>query len=118
MLTNRELSDLRDAISELLPDTCNVLSVTRTSDGAGGWTEVWGTLTRAVSCRMDKASGSEGYIGAARQPFAGYILTTVYDVDLQPGYRVEHNSLTYAVIGYPNDDQSALITQRALVERV
>ena len=36
-----ELTRLRADIAELMPDTGYILSVTRTSDGGGGWTDAW-----------------------------------------------------------------------------
>ena len=46
MLSNAELTDMRDTIQDyLLPDTCNILSIARSSDGSGGFTEAWGTAT-------------------------------------------------------------------------
>ncbi len=116
-LTSRELEEMRAAVGDLMPDTCRILSKTSISDGAGSSTDTWGTITRNVSCRMDKASGSEGYIAGGRQPFAGYILTVPYDTTLLTTHRVEHGGYTYAVIAV-NEDQSNLIVTRAEVERV
>ena len=117
MLTSGELTDMRAAVYDLMPSQCNILSPTRVSDGAGGNPETWGTATANVSCRIDKASGSEGYVGASRQPFAGYILTLPYDTVILTTYRVEMGANTYAVIS-DNGDQSDLIVKRVLVESV
>src|SRR5512140_2882804 len=116
-LTQSELDDMRAAVLDLLPSTVNVLSVTRTSNGAGGFTEAWGTVTANVSCRLDFVNGSEGILGASRQPFAGYMLTMPYDTAITSDNRVEHGGLTYAVIT-DNADQSDLIVKRVQVQRV
>jgi hypothetical protein len=62
-------------------------------------------------------NGSEGYIGASRQPFVGYMLTLSATVSILPAYRVYHAGYTYAVLA-GNEDQSNLIVQRVEVERV
>ena len=49
MLTNAELAQIRGDIAGMLPDTCNLLTLTRTSDGQGGWSEAWGTASSAWS---------------------------------------------------------------------
>ena len=99
MLTDPELEAIRAAIEDLLPDTCNILSVTRTSDGQGGWTESWGTATAAAPCRLDVARpGGEQVFGASVQPFTGYVLTLAHDETITTAHRVSCNSQTFSVV--------------------
>jgi hypothetical protein len=99
MLTDPELESIRSAIESLLPDTCNILSVTRTSDGQGGWTETWGTATASAPCRLDVARpGGEQVFGASVQPFTGYVLTLAHDETITTAHRVSCNSQTFSVV--------------------
>jgi head-tail adaptor len=114
-----ELAELRAAVAELLPDTCNLLAVTRASDGQGGFTEAWGTVTggTAIPCRLDYVRGVNVVIGGAMQPFSGWMLTLPYDATITTAYRVQHNSHTYAVIGV-DAGKSWAASVRLLVERI
>ncbi|MFA5376889.1 MAG: head-tail adaptor protein [Dehalococcoidia bacterium] len=99
MLTDPELEAIRAAIESLLPDTCNILSVTRTSDGQGGWMDTWGTATASAPCRLDVSRpGGEQIFGASVQPFTGYVLTLAHDETITTGYRVSCNSQTFSVV--------------------
>lgn len=98
-LTNNELIAMRRAINDLLPGTCNILSLTRTSDGQGGWTEAWGTATTGVSCRLDNVTKREQLSGAAVQHFTGWVLTVPYDTTITQSQRVEIGSTQYNVRG-------------------
>ena len=98
MLTNEELSWMRDTLEELMPDTCNILSVTNTSDGMGGYTESWGTATANVSCRLDTVQGSYRDLEGAIQTYQKLVLTVPHDTTLTAENRIEHSSVTYQVI--------------------
>jgi len=104
-LSDAELSGMRSIINELLPDTCNILQVTRTKDGAGGWTESWGTASggTAVACRLDSIGGIVNVVGGAVQSFHGWIMTLPYDTTITTANRIEHGSDTYQVITIDTD---------------
>jgi SPP1 family predicted phage head-tail adaptor len=116
-LTNRELQEARDAVLDLLTDTCDLLTKTSVSDGMGGQVDTWGTVGFSVACRMDAVSGSESFVGAGLQAFSGYMLTLPYDTAIDTSYRVEHGGNTYDVLAV-NGDQSNLIVVRAQLQRV
>lgn len=116
MIPTSELADLRAASLDVLPDTCIILSPSTASDGQGGQTTTWGTASTSA-CRLDKMDGSEGYIGASRQAFSGYMLTLPSTTVLLNNYRVTHGGYTYSVITV-NEDQTNLILKRAELERV
>ena len=113
------LAAMRSAIADLLPDTCNILSVTRTPDGQGGVTESWGTAYGTVSCRVDMPqnlmAGRENLVGGALQPFTSYILSLPYDTTITTNNRVEHSGATYAVISV-NTEQSWMAVKRVTME--
>ena len=98
-LTDAELESMRGAIEELLPDTCNILSVTQASDGQGGMIDTWGTATAGAACRLDQARpGTEAIFSASVQPFHGYVLTVAHDTTITTGNRVACNSQTFNVV--------------------
>lgn len=98
-LTNAELEQMRAAIEELLPDTCTVLSVTRASDGQGGYTETWGTVTASLACRLDTARpGTQAQFGASVQPFQGYVLTVNHGGTITTANRILKDGYTFEVV--------------------
>lgn len=97
MLTSSELTYMRDAIEQLLPDTCTIQSVTTTPDGFGGVTETLTTTASNVACRLDMTSGREPAIGGAVQQFTSYMLSLPYNTTIAATDRVVINSVSYAV---------------------
>lgn len=117
-LSNWELASMRSTLSELMPDTCNILSGTATPDGIGGQSVAWGTTYSGVSCRLDQMKkGYETMSGGAVYPFGQYVLTIAYDGTINTQNRVEHGSVTYNVIGV-DQDKSWPITTRVIVEAI
>ena len=116
-LSATELANMRAVVEQLLPDTCNILTVTRTADGAGGWTDSWGTVTASVDCRLDPISGKEQLAGGAIEPFHRFVLTVPYDTTILPAYRIEHSTFIYNIISV-DYDKSWPVSKRAIVERV
>jgi head-tail adaptor len=121
MLTNAELAQMQADILSLLPDTCNILGVTtRTSDGMGGLTETWGTVTggTAVACRMDFTQpGREAMTNDTLTPYQRGMLSLPYSTVITTAHRVEFGSETYNVIA-TNTGGSKLAVRRVVVERV
>lgn len=116
-ITNAELTDIRSAIEDLLPGTCNILSATRTSDSQGGYTETWGTATADLSCRIDNVSKSEQLFGGVIQPFTGFVLSLPWDTTITTAHRVEIGSTYYNVRGVDNGKSWNAVV-RALIEEV
>lgn len=116
MLDRNELKDMRDAVEGLFPDFCNLLTVTRTSNGAGGFTEAWGTITRNVPCRVDQQIGSERLTDGSLRAFTSLEMCIPYDTAITEAYRVEHSGYTYHVVN-ANLDQSWQIEKVILLER-
>jgi len=115
------LTAMREAIALLLPDTCNLLTVTRTPDGMGGNTETWGTASTSVACRVDMdqgmMAGRELLTADSLVPYTKYILSIPYDTTITTGYRVEHSGATYAVTSV-NTEQSWMAVKRCILETV
>jgi len=111
------LAAMREAIAELLPDTCSVLSKTSTPDGMGGQTTTWGTLS-TVACRVDIQQGREQVAGGGVQAYVRTVLSLPYDTTITEAHRVYHGGVTYAVIEPPNTDQSWIAVKRVELEKV
>lgn len=117
MLDNSMLAAMREAIAELLPDTCDILTVTQTSNGQGGLNETWAVAYSDVPCRLDVISKREAAQGGAVQQFTGHVLSLPYDTTISDNDRVEIDDVTYAVTGI-NDGQSWKAVKRVYVEAV
>jgi head-tail adaptor len=94
---------MRSSINQLMPDSCNILAGTLTSDGMGGNTEAWGTLTAGVACRVDYRSsnigtgGREQITGGALLPYQMAVITLPYDTTVTPAHRIEVDSNVFSI---------------------
>lgn len=119
----RELRRLRtDIESATLPDTGNILSLTRTSDGRGGWTEAWGTVTANVACRLELVQrnlgiGIEGVNNASIRPYSTWILTLPHGTAFTTANRFEYGGEAYNVTEV-NANSSWLPNVRATLEKI
>jgi hypothetical protein len=111
------LAAMREAIGQLLPDTCSILTVTETPDGQGGVSQTWATAYSNVPCRLDIKTRQEPLIGDSLQTFRGYMLSMPYDTVIAFGDRVTIDGTTYAVMSV-NDGQSWQAVKRVTVEAV
>jgi head-tail adaptor len=118
MLTNTDLADMREAIAELLPATCHILSVTRTSDGQGGFTDTWGTATANVACRLDYQQGvgrrGEMVVAASMQPYNGFVLSLPWNSTITAANRIKIGSTNYNVTMVDNGKSWAAVRRAAL----
>jgi head-tail adaptor len=117
MFDDVELTSMRSAFEGLMPDTANILTLTTTSDGQGGFTQTWGTAGTAVRCRIDSVRGREGQAGGAIYPFHQMVMTLPYNSVVSTEGRIEHNSTTYNVVAV-DSDKSWKITTRVVLEAV
>lgn len=115
-LSTDELSGMRAAINQLLPDACYVLTATNVSDGAGGVTVSWGT-TGTTTCRLDVVSGMEQLTGGAIQPYTKYMVSLPYDTTLTQSNRIKVGTNTYSVKSI-NLGQSWSAVARVEVEKI
>ena len=89
----------------LMPDECNILEITQTSDSQGGFTDAWGTVTGGaeIACRIDAVttgsniSAREKVSGGALQPYHTFVLTLPQGTTITESNRVEVNSGTFTV---------------------
>lgn len=116
LLSSDELEYMRTAIEELLPDTCNILSATLSSDGAGGMTASWGTVGVAVPCRLDAIRGNESVVGGGLAPQHAYVLTLAHDATIDTDDRVEIGTYTFTVVSI-DLEKSWAACKRVYLER-
>lgn len=116
-LSAEELQQMRDDIEDLMPDTCNILSLAYTRDNQGGMIETWGTATASVPCRIDFNFGRETLTGGAIQPFTRAMLSVPYNTTITASNRVAWGSYTFNVVAV-NLGQSWLVVKRAVLEEV
>lgn len=116
-LSAADLSQMRDDIELLMPDTCTIQSLTLASDGQGGQTETWGTALASAACRLDFIRGDETLTSGAIQPYTTVMLSLPYNTVITTENRVVHDSVTYNVTSV-NDGQSWNIVKRAVLEVV
>lgn len=112
-----ELTQARADVINMLPDSCDILSVTYTRDGEGGSSETWGTISSNVPCRIDYRSGRETLQGGAIQPYTNMIISLPYNVALETTNRIFADGQTYAVKS-SNARQSWIVAVRAELERI
>jgi hypothetical protein len=121
MLSNEDLDYMREAIEDLLPDTCDILQVTQTPDGFGGVSQTWGTAAAgtAVPCRLDIVSNGspESVAGASVRAYQETVLSMPYNIVVSTTNRIKHEGTTYAVQAV-NTGQSWIAVKRCKLERV
>lgn len=120
MLTAEELRVMREAVNELLPNVCSILTASRAPDGQGGYTETWGTALSGVHCRLDpgRRENRELVAGAVLAPYSWWQLTLPHDAEITEGQRVEiAGDGVYDVI-FVDTAKSWRVTTRAYLARV
>ena len=110
------LAAMRAAISELLPDTCQIITLTNSPDSEGGGTQSRATAS-AISCRLDVTQAREQVTGGAIQPYIAYKLSVPYDASITAGNEILHSGINYAVTGV-NLGQSWKAVVRVDLERL
>lgn len=118
-LSASELAQMRSDIAELLPDTCNILALTSTSDGAGGQVDTWGTATggTAVSCRVDYRSGREQVASSQLTSYQSATISFAFDVTITPLNRIQVGANVFSIQAV-NKGQSWLAITRATAELI
>ena len=118
LLTDADLTFMRDTIEEMFPDTCSILSETLLSDGQGGVSSSWGTVSSKVPCRLDDkpaALNQLPFVAGGEKEAHQYQLSLASSATITAGDMVELNSLTYHVVSV-NINQSWRAVSRAVVE--
>lgn len=99
MLSADELTAMRATAEEAMPVTGVVTRATMTSDGMGGWSQVWATVD-TVSCRVSPPGNVRLDQWTEKiQNRTPYILDAEQGADIEPGDQVTIGSTVYLVVG-------------------
>jgi hypothetical protein len=119
LLDATDLATLRTDLEALLPDTCTINYVTRTADGAGGWTEATTARGTSIACRiMPMQFGAFAGISADQlKEGRAWVLSVANDQTVEIDDQVVVGSNTYHVKQL-NTDESEIGLTRAYLERL
>jgi len=103
--------------SDYLPDTCSIITATRTPDGMGSESSVWAVSAASVPCRMAPsglASNTELERAARVTAVERWTLTVAWDQDLTKLDRIEYDGKTYEVEDIAADRSWQLVKRAQL----
>jgi SPP1 family predicted phage head-tail adaptor len=88
-----------------LGETVAIQALTRSSDGMGGFTEAWATVSGAPTRAMiEAAPGSERWGYMRQVPGNTYRMVTRYFSGATAAQRVQWDGKTYAILGVVDPD--------------
>lgn len=96
MLPEVDILAMREAITASLGDACTILRVTRTPDGAGGFSEAESAVAE-TRCRTAPAGQHEAEIGARLGVAALWALTLPAGTDIREADRIICRGRTWEV---------------------
>lgn len=115
---NMDLTAMRADVANMLPGTAVIQAVTRTSDGAGGWSESWAAVAGGtVACRLDPLgrSLSKTEVQLLRESMTiAFQLTVPHDAPVATDCRVVIGGTTYEVLSL-DVYHSERVSRRAIV---
>lgn len=100
MLTDAELALMRATQETSMPETVHVQRLTRVTDSAGGWSEVWATVATTEGRLAEEAwKDAEQEIAGRTGAVYKVVITLPYDTELTEQDRLQIDSVQYQVIG-------------------
>ena len=117
MLSTDEVTAMRVDVLRMLPGSGYILAPTETSDGQGGFTTTWGTVT-ATAYRLDPLSGNRLLAGGAVQPFHAYQLTLPYNAVITTANRFKDSAGAVYSVKSVDTGKTWAVSLRAVVERI
>lgn len=122
MLSERELALMRDDGAKSLPDTCDILEPTESSDLAGSYARSWAVSASAVPCRLSPTSlggrDAEAVHSGRLTAVTDWTLTLAWDVPVSSVARVVCNGRTFEVSSDDEDRSWHLLNRIRLAEVV
>lgn len=112
-----QLAFMREQVLDTLPDSGTILTLTKTSDGQGGYTQSWAGTT-AYDCRLDVKTGKEAMEGGGYITFQTTQLTLPYNTTITTANRFSVLGNTYNVKAVSAADRSWNVTVRCELEKV
>jgi hypothetical protein len=116
-LSDDELDALRDVQAEYLPESCDILEVTRVSDGAGGFVETWEPIALGVPCRKNIERGLEVVMFGVWRSYERSVITLPWGTEIGKDNRIEYAGEVYAITA-ENEPSSWRTACRVIVEKV
>lgn len=116
-MNSRELSEMRAEQEKQMPEVVYIQRLTRTPDGAGGWTETWQTVatTNGRIATNQRGAGEEVRAGAVTA-YGEFVVTLPHDTELRQDDRLQINGAQYEVKAiFERSEKTAL---RVLVSKV
>lgn len=99
MLSAADLTAMKTTLDASLPDTATVYRLTRTSDGAGGYTEAWNAVGSAVACRISPGgTGAEREVASRLAAVAPWVITLPAATDVTTKDQLRTTSRTFQVL--------------------
>jgi SPP1 family predicted phage head-tail adaptor len=97
MTSTSDLDKIKAEQEKLMPETVYVQRLTRTSDGAGGWSESWQTIATTKG-RIAAKSGDENELGGKTTTITTYLITLPANTELTNTDRLQINGQQYQII--------------------
>ena len=117
LLTTWGKADLRAKMTAALPDVCTISRVTQVSDGAGGYSESWTTLSTTV-CTIAPTGNQpqEKAIADRLTTSQGYTVTLPAETPITTRDRIIKGGRTFEVMGVL--ERTEEISRRVVVVEV
>lgn len=99
MLSAGEIDAMRSTVDDALPDQCVLNRLTRTPDGAGGWTDTWSAVA-TVACRVrptNQNNASEPVTAERLQGRSPFTVTLPHDADVRDADTIQRVGDTTAL---------------------
>lgn len=117
MISTNDIERIRADQNLLMSDTVYIQRLTRTSDGAGGWSEAWQTVSTVVGrIAPSQRMAGETVQGGAVTAYGEYIITLPHDADIGQDDRLQINGVQYEVKAIL--DRSAKTALRVLASKL
>lgn len=119
VISDSLLANMRAGVEARLPDSVEIQAVDNASDGAGGWSSTWTTVTGgAVAGRVDPLTNRDGVALQLAQEQINDMrrLTVPYDAPLEAGERVLYNAEAWEIVSR-DDNHSWNVSRRAVIKR-
>jgi len=92
-----DLDKIREEQKKFMSETVYIQRLTRTSDGAGGWTEAWQTVATTKGRLTPGRSADEVERGGMVAAYGEFVVTLPHDTELRQDDRLQVNSTQYEV---------------------
>ena len=117
MMSTGDLLYLRTQAEEAMPITVTIQTLSRETDGQGGYTEVWNDSYQGIPARLAEMSGREATLRNREGAVGDWVLTVAHDQAISAEDRVVYEGLEYEVT-FVNDGRSWDTAKRCFLKRI